>query len=178
MELELDAGGTHPRALGTLARKATTGESRHRFGGPPEMPAQMTASVDDGSRWRQSPSSTRNGGGCAVSDLDRATRRGMLLRRIGVLVAVIVLLFALARIGSIVVDWAWFSSIGYVGVFWTVFATKAALFVVVFAVSTLLLWANATLALRFTSRRPRSGRGPGQVGRQRPNSADPSAQVT
>jgi uncharacterized membrane protein (UPF0182 family) len=78
----------------------------------------------------------------------------MLLRRIGVLVAIIVLLFALARISSIVVDWAWFSSIGYVGVFWTVFATKAALFVVVFAVSTLLLWANATLALRFTSRRP------------------------
>ena len=70
------------------------------------------------------------------------------------LVAVIVFLFALARISSIVVDWAWFSSIGYVAVFWTACATKAALFVVVFAVSTLLLWANATLALRFTSRRP------------------------
>ena len=53
------------------------------------------------------------------------------MRRIGVLVAVIVLLFALARISSIVVDWAWFSSIGHVGVFWTVSsATKAALFVV------------------------------------------------
>ena len=64
------------------------------------------------------------------------------------LVAVIVLLFALGRITSVVVDWAWFSSIGYVGVFWTAFAAKAALFVVVFAVSTLLLWANATLALR------------------------------
>src|SRR5271169_6087139 len=76
----------------------------------------------------------------------------MLLRRIGVLVAVIVLLFTLGRITSVVVDWAWFSSIEYVGVFWTVFATKAALFVVVFAVSTLLLWANATLALRFASR--------------------------
>ena len=72
----------------------------------------------------------------------------MLLRRIGVLVAVIVLLFALGRITSVVVDWAWFSSIGYVGVFWTAFATKAALFVVVFAVSTLLLCANAALALR------------------------------
>ena len=70
------------------------------------------------------------------------------------LVAVIVFLFALARISSIVVDWAWFSSIAYVGVFWTVFATKAALFVVVFVASTLLLWANAALALRFTSRRP------------------------
>jgi uncharacterized membrane protein (UPF0182 family) len=76
----------------------------------------------------------------------------MLLRRIGVLVAIIVFLFALGRISSVVVDWAWFSSIGYVGVFWTALATKAALFVVVFAVSTLLLWANATLALRFASR--------------------------
>src|SRR5271167_3115902 len=75
-------------------------------------------------------------------------------RRIGVLIAVIVFLFALARISGIMVDWAWFTSIGYVGVFWTAFVTKAALFVVVFAVSTLLLWANARLALRFTLRRP------------------------
>ena len=73
-------------------------------------------------------------------------------RRFGAPIAVIVLLFALGRISSIVVDWAWFSSIGYVGVFWTVFATKAALFVVVFAVSTLLLLANASLAHRFASR--------------------------
>src|SRR5271170_4285901 len=75
-------------------------------------------------------------------------------RRIGVLIAAIAFLFALARFCSIVVDWAWFSSIGYVGVFWTMLATKAALFVVVFAVSTLLLWASAMLALRFASKRP------------------------
>ena len=73
------------------------------------------------------------------------------MRRIGVAIAAIVALFALGRI-SVVVDWAWFSSIGYVGVFWTTLATKAALFVVVFAFSTLLLWANATLALRFAPR--------------------------
>ena len=47
-------------------------------------------------------------------------------RRFGVPIAVIVLLFVLERITKVVVDWAWFSSIGYVGVFWTVFATKAA----------------------------------------------------
>ena len=89
-----------------------------------------------------------NGGGC--QSLTWTARRvgSMVLRRIGVLVAVIVLLFALGRITSVVVDWAWFSSIGYVSVFWTAFAAKAALFVVVFTVSTLLLWANATLALR------------------------------
>src|SRR5277367_6311372 len=77
-------------------------------------------------------------------------------RRIGVLIAAIAFLFALARFCSIVVDWAWFSSIGYVGVFWTMLATKATLFVVVFAVSTLLLWASSTLALRFASKRPLS----------------------
>jgi hypothetical protein len=76
----------------------------------------------------------------------------MPLRLVGVVIAVIVVLIALGSVSSVVVDWAWFSSIGYAGVFWTVLATKAAVFVVVFAVSTLLLWANAILALRFASR--------------------------
>ena len=76
-------------------------------------------------------------------------------RGIGVAFAVVVVsLIALGRASSIVVDWAWFATVGYVGVFWTAFATKAALFVVVFAVSTLLLWANATLAYRFALRPP------------------------
>jgi uncharacterized protein len=72
--------------------------------------------------------------------------------RIGAPIAVIILLFALGRITSVVVDWAWFSSIVYVGVFWTAFVTKALLFVAVFALSTLLLWANAALAHRLASR--------------------------
>jgi uncharacterized membrane protein (UPF0182 family) len=73
-------------------------------------------------------------------------------RRFGVPIAVVALLFALARIASVVVDWAWFSSIGYVDVFWTAFVTKTVLFAAVFAVSTLLLWANAALAHRFAAR--------------------------
>ena len=76
----------------------------------------------------------------------------MPFKRIGATIAVVVLLLALMRIGSLVVDWAWFSSIGYVNVFWTAFVTKAVLFTVAFVVSTLLLWANATFALRFASR--------------------------
>src|SRR5271166_1244357 len=80
-------------------------------------------------------------------------RRGgkMPLGRIAAAIASIVALFALGRMTSVVVDWAWFSSIGYSSVFWTTLATKAALFVFVFAVSTLLLSANAILALRFAS---------------------------
>ena len=78
----------------------------------------------------------------------------MPLRRIGVTVAVIVAsLVVLGHASDLVVDWAWFSTIGYVGVFWTVFITKAFLFIAVFAVSTLLLWVNGTLALRFASQR-------------------------
>ena len=72
----------------------------------------------------------------------------------GVAIAAIVAsLIVLGRVSGIVVDWAWFSTIGYVNVFWTVFAAKAVLFIAVFAVSGLLLWANGTLALRFASQR-------------------------
>ena len=75
-------------------------------------------------------------------------------KSIGLPIAVIVAcLIALGRVSSVVVGWAWFSTIGYVGVFWTVLATKAALFVVVFALASLFLWVNGTLAFRFASRR-------------------------
>ena len=71
-------------------------------------------------------------------------------RGIGVAIAIIVAsLVALGSASAFVVDWAWFSTVGYVGVFWTVFATKAVLFVAVFAASALLLWVNGILALRF-----------------------------
>jgi uncharacterized membrane protein (UPF0182 family) len=84
----------------------------------------------------------------------------MTLRRVGVAIAVIVVfLIALGRTSSFVVDWAWFSTIGYVGVFWTVVATKVVLFIAVFAISTLLLWVNGSLALRLAA--PRRLRLPG-----------------
>ena len=72
----------------------------------------------------------------------------------GAAIAVIVAsLIVAGRASSFVVDWAWFSAIGYVGVFWTVLATKTVLFITVFAVSILFLWVNGTLALRFASQR-------------------------
>ncbi len=75
-------------------------------------------------------------------------------RRVIVAVAVIVAcLIVLSRASSLVVDWAWFSSIGHGSVFWTIVTAKIALFVTIFAVSSLLLWGNAALALRFTWRR-------------------------
>jgi uncharacterized protein len=74
--------------------------------------------------------------------------------RIGVGVAVIGAGLILLGISSdVVVDWAWFATIGYIGVFWTVLGAKVVLFMAVFAVSTLLLWVNGALAVRSVSLR-------------------------
>jgi uncharacterized membrane protein (UPF0182 family) len=85
---------------------------------------------------------------------EKQNQRGNVSRtRIGGLVAVIVVgLIILGRGSSLLVDWAWFSSIGYVSVFWTVFLTKAVLFFAVWALSALLLWLNGAVALRFAQR--------------------------
>ena len=74
----------------------------------------------------------------------------MSMKRLAILVAIVVLgLIVLGRAGNILVDWLWFSSIGYVGVFWTIFTTRAVLFLVVFAVSAGAFWLSGGLALRF-----------------------------
>jgi uncharacterized membrane protein (UPF0182 family) len=55
---------------------------------------------------------------------------------LAILVAVLVVgLILLGRMGNTLVDWLWFSSIGYEGVFWTIFTARTVLFLVVFAVS-------------------------------------------
>jgi len=60
----------------------------------------------------------------------------MLTKRVAILIAVTVLgLIALARAGDVLVDWLWFSSLHYVGVFSTLFTTRALLFFTVFALS-------------------------------------------
>ncbi len=48
----------------------------------------------------------------------------MLKKCIAILILIVVLgLIVLGRVGDALVDWLWFSSIGYVGVFWTIFTT-------------------------------------------------------
>jgi uncharacterized protein len=69
----------------------------------------------------------------------------------GVAVAIVVVaagLIALGLLTDLLVDWVWFASIGYVGVFWIALGAKAALFVAVFAASSGLLWLNGRLAYR------------------------------
>ena len=73
----------------------------------------------------------------------------------GITVAVIVIVACLITLGLVsdfLVDWLWFSAVGYFDVFWTILGAKAVLFVAVFAVSTVALWVNGALASRFARR--------------------------
>src|SRR4051812_29424000 len=77
---------------------------------------------------------------------------------VGFIIAAIVIaigLILLALVGDFLVDWMWFSSIGYSQIFWTTNGAKAAVFLVVFAVTAVVLWANARLALGHAGRRSR-----------------------
>jgi hypothetical protein len=76
--------------------------------------------------------------------------------RIRIIVAIAILVGGLILIGlasSFLVDWEWFSAVGYNGVFWTVIAAKIALFAVVFVVSTAAIWLNGEVAHRLAGRR-------------------------
>jgi uncharacterized membrane protein (UPF0182 family) len=74
----------------------------------------------------------------------------------GIAVAIIVIVACLIALGlasDFLVDWLWFSTVGYFDVFWTIFGTKAILFFAVFAVTTVALWTNGTLAFRVVQQR-------------------------
>ena len=57
-------------------------------------------------------------------------------------------LTVLSVVLNMVVDWTWFEAIGYLNVFFTVFSTRALLFLAVFAATTIILWGNGWLASR------------------------------
>src|SRR5271156_3348628 len=78
----------------------------------------------------------------------------MLIRAIGLAIVVIVAcLAALGLSSNLLVDWLWFSSVGYAGVFWTIFDAEVLIFFAVLAASAGLIWANGALAYRFARRR-------------------------
>jgi uncharacterized protein len=73
------------------------------------------------------------------------------LPRRAIAVAVIVIVTCLIILGltsDFLVDWEWFSAIGYLDVFWTILGSEAVLFFAVFAGSAIFLWANGALASR------------------------------
>ena len=74
----------------------------------------------------------------------------MSIKRLAILLAIVVVgLIVLGRTATVLVDWLWFSSIGYVGVFWTIITARAVLFLVVLAVSAGAFFLSGGLALRF-----------------------------
>jgi uncharacterized membrane protein (UPF0182 family) len=57
-------------------------------------------------------------------------------------------LILLGLIGDFLVDWLWFSELGYLDVFWTVLTANAAIFSIVFVATAVVLWLNGHLAFR------------------------------
>lgn len=79
----------------------------------------------------------------------------MSIKRLAILLAIVVVgLIVLGRTATVLVDWLWLSSIGYVGVFWTIITTRAVLFLVVLAVSAGAFFLSGGLALRFAGQPP------------------------
>src|SRR5260221_14042452 len=69
-----------------------------------------------------------------------------------VVVGICLLLLGLAS--DFLVDWLWFSSIGYLQVFWTTIGAKAVVFFAVWTGTAVILWLNGWLAVRFARRQP------------------------
>ena len=69
------------------------------------------------------------------------------------IVVIVACLIALNLASDVLVDWLWFSAVGYRAVFWTIFGAKAVLFIAVFLASAVCLWVSGTLAFRFARRR-------------------------
>src|ERR1700688_2444477 len=75
---------------------------------------------------------------------------------VGLIVAAFLIgicLIPLELASSFLVDWLWFSSIGYLQVFLTSIGAKAVVFFAVFTATAIVLWLDGSLAARF-ARRP------------------------
>src|SRR5207245_9144491 len=63
-------------------------------------------------------------------------------------------LILLELVSDFLVDWLWFSSIGYLQVFLISIGAKAAVFFVVFTATAVILWLNGLFAARFSRWQP------------------------
>src|ERR1035437_5852003 len=76
---------------------------------------------------------------------------------VGLIIAAFVVSICLIRLGlasDFLVDWLWFSSIGYLPVFLTSIGAKALVFFAVLTATAVILWLNGLLAVRFARQRP------------------------
>src|SRR5262245_4122506 len=82
----------------------------------------------------------------------QAPRQSGVVRLIVAAAVIVICLILLSLASDLLVDWLWFSSVGYPHVFWTTIGAKAAVLVAVWTGTGLILWVNGWLALRFGSK--------------------------
>jgi uncharacterized membrane protein (UPF0182 family) len=83
------------------------------------------------------------------------------MRRIAITVAITGVVSGLMVLGlttDFLVDWAWFSAIGYLPVYWTILGAQTLLFLATFVGSATLLCVNGFIAYRFAQPRRRIAR--------------------
>jgi uncharacterized membrane protein (UPF0182 family) len=80
----------------------------------------------------------------------RASWQGALRVLIIAVIIFFICLILLDLISGFLVDWLWFSAIGYFDVFWTTIIAKAGVFFAVFLATGIILWVNGLVAFRFT----------------------------
>src|SRR6266568_806988 len=74
----------------------------------------------------------------------RAPWRGAVVVLIIAAIVLSICLILLGLTGDFLVDWLWFSTIGYLGVFWTTIAAEAEVFFAVFVATAVILWVNGS----------------------------------
>src|SRR5512136_203043 len=84
----------------------------------------------------------------------KAPRQDAVARLIIAAFVVGICLMLLRLATDFLVDWLWFSSIGYLPVFLTGIGAKAMVFFAVFAATAVMLWLNGLFAVRFAGRPP------------------------
>ncbi|TPQ37911.1 UPF0182 family membrane protein [Cupriavidus pinatubonensis] len=76
-------------------------------------------------------------------------RSGVRLRRYALAIAVVILcVIVIGFIADALVDWLWFSTVGYVDIFWVVLSAQTFVFFAVFTVSAGAIWLSGFLAHR------------------------------
>src|SRR5262245_28673951 len=75
----------------------------------------------------------------------RAPWRGAVAGLIIAAIVLVICLILLGLTGDFLVDWLWFSTIGYLDVFWTTIAAEAEVFVAVLVATVIILWVNGSL---------------------------------
>ncbi len=79
--------------------------------------------------------------------------RGAVVALLRFAIVVVIGLILLGLADNFLVDWLWFSTIGYPSVFWTTIGAETTVFFVVFVATAMILWANGWLAFSLARRR-------------------------